>query len=152
MINKCKISYEYIQYDGNNGKEVADFIKSKIHDKKEMKFVWEETDETCFSGVKKLMWKYFNPKRIAEEDAYIEAMYEGQYVLWDKLDKDVHVVSLHKFKTTYVEDVEETQPITPPSIEPIYPPQYPDDAPLNPYGPKRTEIWCDATAGTKIKK
>lgn len=31
---KCKITYEYIQYDGLNGKEVIAFIKSHIQVKK----------------------------------------------------------------------------------------------------------------------
>lgn len=169
MVNKCKISYEYMQYDGTNGKEVAAFIKSKIKDNKNFEFEWEEVEETCYDCVKKLMWKYYNPKLIEKDNAFICAMFEGQYVLWDKLSKDVHVISLHKFKETYEEDEEEyvdgnqfnlpyntplpnTNPVPCPNIYP-YPgyPQDPQPMPLSPWDPRRTEVWCGVSDATKPK-
>ena len=153
-MSKCKIVYEYIQYDGLNGREVAEFVKQRVMEK-DMKFVWEEdkASDTCYAGVKSLRWKCYNPKMISKDSAFECGIFEGQYIVYSKGKKEVRIVPLSIFKSTYEEDEEiNTSEILkkitdiPPSIPN---PWYPDTHPY-PSFPKPPEIWFNANTGEPL--
>lgn len=160
---KCKITYEYIQYDGLNGKEVIAFIKSHIQ-VKNLKFVWEEIEgtDTFYYGVKKLVWKCYDPKHINEADAEEMYMIEGQYAIFkDYMKGGVAIIPMSTFKSTYEEDPEINlsedllKNVPPYNPNPWYPGPY---EPFNPVPPPqwiRPETYCvsktsDGTKGTPI--
>lgn len=149
---KCKITYEYIQYDGLNGREVAEFVKNKILEK-DMKFVWEEdkASDTCYAGVKSLRWKCYNPKMIKKESAFECGIFEGQYAIYDKSRNDIRIIPLSVFKSTYEEDAEiDASEIlkkitdTPPYVPN---PWYPEPTPIPQWN---RDVWCKQNSGDPL--
>ena len=151
-MSKCKIVFDYIQYDGLNGKEVAAFIKYRLVGGN-MKFEWEEGNG-AYDNVKKFMWKIYDPKQIKSKSAYVSAIYEGQYLVYNPKTKELKMVSLSVFKDTYELDDNDysititpgtsspAQPVPVPYTPPIVPPYTPGDAPTNPWW---KDVWCSVT-------
>lgn len=130
MQGKCKVCYEFIQFDGNNGEDVASFIKEReIGNGLKLKHC---VCKMCDGEISLFKYKIWNPSAVKEESVPWSILYEGQYLVWNPKTKLMLHVSLSQFKKTYVMDEEEDSCNNFwPSTTPIQP--YP--SPMKPWQP-----------------
>lgn len=156
MIGKCKISYEYVQYDGTNHTEVELFIKQR-------ECTGNFKMNTCVgslkpSGIKSFQYKIYDPALVKEKDMEWISLFEGQYLVWNPKSKQMLHLNISDFKNTYEEDFDNpgdydwlTDEIN--KNTPIQYPQKPyDTRPWPEYDPHNFQVWCNAGSSGHVVK
>lgn len=157
---KCKITYEYIQYDGTNHKEVELFIKQR-------ECVGKFKMNCCVgslrpSGIKNFKYRIYDPTLVKEDEVEWIDLFEGQYLIWNPKSKHMMHLNMSDFKNNYEEDNSDSlseaeellkkisePPHTPNPWYPAVPPQWPSEP--NPLHPPY-EVWCNTnTKHTEIQ-
>lgn len=155
MEGKCKISYEYIQYDGTNHKDVELFIKQR-------ECTGHFNINSCVgslkpSGIKNFQYRIWDPNSIKENEVEWISLYEGQYLVWNPKTKTMLHLNMSDFKDTYEEDNDRPCDYDwlKDEINRNKPIQYPQpivDAPWPEYDPHNFQVWCKAgTSGNVVK-
>jgi len=159
---KCKIVFEYEQYDGTNAKDIVLFLEQK-NTYKNLKLDWKEDKGTDPTSPKFIDFKFYDPKQVRKEDVDSTYIFEGQYVVYNPRVKDISIVTMSQFNETYEEDYDDNPyiitdtgtNITSPSA-PYCPPVSPwspnDIHPWPEYDPHNFQVWCKAgTTGQVVK-
>lgn len=156
-MKKCKIVFEYEQYDGTNAKNVVLFLENKnIYTN--LKLEWKEDVGSEETSPKFIAYKFYDPAQVSKEDIPYSYIFEGQYIVYNPKTKELSISTMSKFNETYEEDTDSVGDYgwLKDEINKNTPIQYPqkpyDTHPWPEYDPHNFQVWCNAGTTGKVVK